>query len=385
VTRRKLVLRNLVRKKSRFLFTVLGIAVGVASLVTLLSLGSGLEAEVRKQADVLGAELVVTPKGWCAYEQISVLTGESLPEAIPNEDVEKVTAIPGLTAIPYLVQRTALRNQPVTVVGIPPDAMKKFKNWEMDRGEYLLDQQSAVVGFGVAKQFELNPDQILTIRGTEFRLRGVLKELGNRDDLAIYLDLSVAQKIYQVGDKVSFIAVKVHDLTQMDRYILEIPEQANVAVVSDKQLVKSVLAIVGAVRTTLLLIAAVAILAACFGIVNTMMTATYERKREVGILQALGARKSTIFSLFLWESAFYGFFGGVLGILAGSAFSYFAAPYLGHSEFSAFLGSEQSVRIFSLEIMGQCLVFSLLVASLAGVYPAWRAARLSPVEAISYE
>lgn len=91
----KLVWKNLTRRKSRFVFTLSAIAVGIASVVTLLSLGTGLEAEIRKQADVLGAHLVVTPKGWCAYEQISVLTGEILPEAIPNKDVETIERIEG--------------------------------------------------------------------------------------------------------------------------------------------------------------------------------------------------------------------------------------------------------------------------------------------------
>jgi len=385
MTRGRLVLKNLTRKKSRFLFTVLGIAVGIASLVTLLSLGTGREAEVRKQSQGLGAELVVTPKGWCAYEQISVLTGESLPEAIPNEDVEKVAGIKGLTAIPYLVQRTAIKNQPVTVVGILPEPMKQFKNWQIEKGEYFLDQESVVVGFGIAQQFELQPGDKLTIRGTEFLLRGNLKEMGNRDDLAIYLDLGRAQKLYGVGGKVSFIAVKVDDIAQIDRYSLEIQERANVAVVSDKQLIKSVLAIMGTVGNTLQMIAAVAVLAACFGIINTMMTAIHERKREIGILQALGAKRRTIFSLFLYESALYGLAGGALGLIAGFAFSVAAAPYIQQSEFTAFLGSAQSVKMLSPVIIVQALFFSIFIACLAGLYPAWKASQLSPVDAISYE
>jgi putative ABC transport system permease protein len=385
MTRGKLVFKNLTRKKSRFLFTVLGITVGIASLVTLLSLGTGLEAEVKKQSQALGAELVVTPKGWCAYEQISVLTGETLPEAIPNADVEKVAGVQGITAIPYLVQRTAIKNQPVTVVGIPPESMKKFKNWQIEKGEYRLDRENVVVGFGIAQQFELKMGDKLTIRGTEFFLSGILKELGNRDDLAIYLDLGVAQKLYGVVDKVSFITVKVDDITRIDQYSQEIQERANVAVVSDKQLVRSVLAIVGTVRNTLQMIAAVAVLAAAFGIINTMLTAIHERKREIGILQALGAKRRTIFSLFLFESGLYGVVGGTLGLIAGFAFSFFASPYIQQSEFTAFLGSPQTVKIFSLAIIAQALAFAIIVSCLSGIYPAWKASRLSPVEAISYE
>src|SRR3970282_1399820 len=125
-----LVTRNITRRRSRFAFTLLGITVGIAALVTLLSLGTGLEKEVRKQADVLGAHLVVTPKGGCSYEQISVLTGETLPEAIPDADVKKIASIKGIQALPYLTQRTALNNQPVPVVGILPDKMKAFKKWK---------------------------------------------------------------------------------------------------------------------------------------------------------------------------------------------------------------------------------------------------------------
>ena len=215
-----LVLRNITRRRSRFAFTLLGITVGIASLVTLLSLGTGLEKEVRKQADVLGAHLVVTPRGWCAYEQISVLTGETLPEAIPGSDVKKISAIKGIEVIPYLTQRTALMNQPVPVVGIPPDKMKAFKKWEIGKGEYRLDGQGIVVGHGIAKQFKLHVDQAVPIRGKDFRIRGILAEVGNRDDLAIYLDLPVAQELYGTGDKVSFLSVKVDDISQIDKYIL---------------------------------------------------------------------------------------------------------------------------------------------------------------------
>lgn len=380
-----LVLRNVTRRRSRFAFTLLGITVGIASLVTLLSLGTGLEKEVRRQADVLGAQLVVTPKGWCAYEQISVLTGETLPEAIPDADVKKIASIRGVQALPYLTQRTAIRNQPVPVVGILPEPMKAFKQWKINKGEYRFGERGVVAGHGIAKQFKLSVEDVVTIRGKDFRIRGILSEVGNRDDLAVYLDLPVAQDLYGVGAKVSFVSVKVDDISQIDKYILQIQETANVAVVSDKQLLKSVLGIVDAVGNALRLIAAVAILAACFGIVNTMMTAIYERRREIGILQALGAKRKAIFSLFLAESGFYGLAGGFLGVVVGFLFSYAAAPYISQNEFTAFLGSPQTVRLFDPVITVEALAFSVAVAVLSGIYPAWKASRLSPIEAIRYE
>lgn len=382
----KLVLKNITRRKGRFVFTLLGITIGIASFVTLLSLGGGLKQEIKRQASELGANLVVTPKGWCAYEQVSVLTGEQLPEAIPFDVVKKIASIKGLTAVPYLTERTAYKNNPVPVIGILPEEMKRFKNWEIEQGRYFVaqDEKALVIGSGIAKQFKLKTGEELTIRGERFPIAGILRETGGKDDIAVYIPLNVAQKLYGVGEMVSFIAIKVDDISRIDAYIMQIQETANVAVVSDKQLLKSVLSIVGTVSITLQLIAAVAILAAAFGIINTMMTAVSERKREIGILQAIGARQSTIFKVFLIESGFYGILGGVIGVGIGLVFSSVAAPYISQNEFTAFLKGSEIAQTFDFRLVLGSSLFSLIVSLLSGLYPAWRASRLTPVEAISY-
>jgi len=146
-----------------------------------------------------------------------------------------------------------------------------------------------------------------------------------------------------------------------------------------------VLAIVGSVNITLQLIAAVAVLAAAFGIINTMMTATYERKREIGILQALGAKQSTIFTMFVLESGFYGIIGGAAGVLVGLFVSVVAAPYISDNAFTALVKGSGNATVLDPMVIAGSILFSAVVAVLAGLYPAWRAARLSPVEAISYE
>lgn len=383
----KLILKNITGRKGRFVFTLLGITIGIASFVTLLSLGGSLKQEVQRQASDLGANLVVTPKGWCAYEQISVLTGEQLPEAIPFEDVKKISAIKGIKAVPYLTEKTAVKNNPVSVIGILPNEMKTFKGWGIEKGNYFSSstEKSLVIGSAISQQFKVNINDQVTIRGQNFPVRAILKETGSKDDLAVFMPLPVAQKLYGVGDKVSFIAIKVKDISKTDEYIQKIQDTANVAVSSDKQLLKSVLSIVGSVSLTLQLIATVAILAAAFGIINTMMTAIHERKREIGILQAIGAKQSTIFSIFLLESGLYGFLGGIIGVVAGLAFSLIASPYISQNEFTAFMkGSTLTVNL-DFRLIAGSLLFSLLISLVSGLYPAWRASRLTPVEAISYE
>jgi len=380
----KLVYANLIRRKGRFIFTLLGITIGMASFVALLSLGGNMRSEVTKQAGALGANLIITPKNWCAYDQISILTGESLPESLQYEVLDKVSAIDGITAVPYLTQKTAVRNNPVLVIGIEPDDMKDFKDWAMREGNYFEanDERVAIIGSSISNTFEVGINDILTIRGESFPVKGIIEATGSNDDTAIYLPISIVQEIYEVGDYISYIAAKVDDMTKMDSYIAAIVDVANVAVTTDGQLLGSVLAILGSVNVTLQLIAGVALIAAAFGIINTMMTAIYERHREIGILRAIGGKSSTIFKLFLLESAIYGLLGGILGILAGIGVSAIASPIIAQSDFTALLKGATPEAVLDFSAVFITIPFSVAIAVVSGLYPAWKAARLTPVEAI---
>ncbi|BCR03557.1 ABC transporter permease [Desulfuromonas versatilis] len=387
MTLSKLVMRNISSRRGRFVFTLLGIGIGIASFVTFLSLGGSLKSEIQRESAALGANLVVTPKGSCAYEQVSILTGEQLPNTITGEEVEQIRAIEGVTAIPFLSERTALDNRPVSVMGILPAETLAFKRWEIGQGSYFADgdQDGLVVGAVAAEQFKLQPGSQVRVRGEEQTVRGVLKETGGKDDVTLFLPLPLAQRLYATKGTVSYVAVRVADLDRLELYAQQINEATSLGVITDKQMLKSVLSIVGTVNVTLQLIAAVAVLAAAFGIINTMMTATYERKREIGILQALGARRRTIFSIFLLESGLYGLLGGVAGVVGGLLFSVLAAPQISSNHFTAFVKGSGSSGLVSPSIVLGSIAFSAVVAIVAGLYPAWRAAQLSPVEAISYE
>lgn len=382
----KLVWRNLLRRRGRFVFTLAGVSVGMAAFVALMTIGQGLTGEIKKQAQGLGANLVVTPKGWCAYEQISVLTGEQLPEAIPMSDLEKIRAVPGVkSAVPYLNEKTAFRNQPVPVIGVWPEEMRAMQKWAIESGRYFNapDERAAVIGAAIAKQFQLKPGDAFTVRGKPLPVVGVLREAGTKDDIATFIPLPVAQQIYDVQDKVSFIAVQVTDLEQMEAVSLKIQEAANVAVVSDKQLLASILSIVGTVGAAMQAVAAVGVLVAAFGIVNTLLTAVYERRREIGILQAVGGQRRTVFLAFMLESGLYGLLGGVLGIAIGALSADLFGPALTDNAFTASLRQAPALTLDKGTVFFT-LGLSVGLALLAGLYPAYRATRLSPVEAMRY-
>lgn len=387
MTLTRLVIGNITRRRGRCLFTLLGITVGIASFVTFLSMGGNLKKEIYRETNSLGANLVVIPKGSCGYEQLSVLTGDQMPTNITSEEISRIRGISGLTVIPFLAQKSALDNKPVSVNGVEPTPTKEHKKWEISAGEYFSSETAAevVVGAVIARQSELSPGGVVTVRGEQLPIRGVLKETGGRDDYTLFLALPVAQRLFKAPDRVSFAAIRVADISQTESYIEKIQAEVGLGVVSDKQMLKSVLAIAGTVNLTLQLIAAVSVLAAAFGIINTMMTATYERKREIGILQALGAKRRTIFVIFLLESGLYGVSGGILGIIAGLTASATLSPYISQNAVTSFVKGSGTGSTLDIGMIAGSLLFSTLVAIFAGIYPAWRASRLSPVEAISYE
>ena len=383
----KLVVKNIIRRRGRFIFTLLGITIGMASFVTLLSLGGNMRGEVTRQARALGANLIITPKNWCAYDQISILTGESLPESLQYDVLAKVSAVEGITAVPYLTQRTAVQNNPVLVTGILPQEMMDFKSWEIADGEYFIsnDERAAVLGSSIANTFNLTLNDVLTIRGERFPVKGILQTTGNNDDVSIYLPLYVVQEIYNVSGYISYIAATVDDMANLDSYVAAIVDVANVSVTSDRQLLSSVLAIIGSVNMTLQMIAGVALIAAAFGIINTMMTAIYERRREIGILRAIGGKMSAIFKAFLLESGLYGLLGGIIGVAVGFAASLIASPLISQSGFNALLKGATPEASLDASIVFTAILFSLVISIFSGMYPAWRASKLTPVEAISYE
>ena len=381
-----LVWRNLVRRRGRFVFTLAGVSVGMAAFVALMTIGQGLTGEIKRQAQGLGANLVVTPKGWCAYEQISVLTGEQLPEAIPMTELPTIRAVPGVKgAVPYLNEKTAFRNQPVPLIGVVPEDMRALQKWQVNVGRYFSGDadRGVVVGFAIAKQFTLQPGDTFTVRGHAVPVIGVLRETGTKDDIAAFVPLPLAQQIYNVADKVSFIAVQVADLDRIDAVSLKIQEVANVAVISDKQLLSSVLSIVGTVGAAMQAVAAVGVLAAAFGIVNTLLTAVYERRREIGILQAVGSNRRTLFASFMLESGLYGLIGGLLGLAIGLLCAHFFGSYLTDNAFTASLRQTPSMAL-GADTLAATLGLSVGLALVAGLYPAYRASRLSPVEAMRY-
>jgi len=382
----KLVARNLLRRKGRFLFTLLGITIGMASFVALLSIGGNMQNEVTRQAYSLGGNLVIVPDDLCVYNQIGIITGEAISESLDFGAFERIAAIEGLAVIPHLTQRTAIQNATVTVTGMLPAETKVFRGWEMYAGEYFIsqDQRAVIIGQGTMNRFGLTVGETLTIRGEEFPIIGILAATNSNDDVTLHIPLSVAQRVFEREGRISFMSAIVDDMERVEEYATAIINVANVNVATNEQLLGAVLGILSSVNVTLQAVAGVALIAAAFGIINTMMTAVFERRREIGILQAIGAKGRTVFKIFVLESGLYGLLGGLFGVAVGFVVSMIAAPIVSQNNQAMLMGVTMGSSI-DAQLIITTVLFSVVISIVAGLYPAWKAAKLTPVEAISYE
>jgi putative ABC transport system permease protein len=366
---------------------LLGITIGMASFVVLFSLSGSMRAEVTRQSHAMGANLMVMPDGICVFNQIAVLTGERVSETILYEDFERISAIEGITAIAHLTQTAAIRDRESVITGVQPQETWEFRGWSMEAGEYFAsqDEHAIIIGSSFAQRRELGVGDEVTIRGENFTIKGVLAFNHSNDDQSVFMPLSVAQTVFEREGFISYISVLVDDLEKMDYYTAAIIDAGVVQVATDDQLLRSVLAIIASVNITLQVVAAVALVAAAFGIINTMMTTVYERRREIGILMAIGGKRGAIFKIFILESGLYGLFGGVLGVVIGLGASVFAAPIITQGTAGELLKGASPTANADVSLIAASIFFSVAISILAGIYPAWKASKLTPVEAISYE
>jgi putative ABC transport system permease protein len=381
----KLVLKNLFRRKGRFIFTMLGISIGMASFVALLSLGGNMRGEVTRQAQAMGASFMIMPEDICIFNQVAIVTGDTISESLQFEVFERIAIIDGITVIPHLTQKTAINDLPSVVVGILPEETREFRGWEMSEGEYLTSQNenAVVIGSDFAQSRSLSVGDVVNVRDEQFTVKGVLALTQSNDDSTMFMPLEVSQRVFEKDGYISYMSANVDDIEKMEQYEAAIVGAANVQVSTDEQLLGSVLAVLGSVNITLQLIAGVALIAAAFGIINTMMTAVYERRREIGIMRAIGGKSSAIFKIFVLESGLYGLLGGIVGVAIGLSASIFAGEFISQIGANDLLKGATPQASVDISLIVMAIGFSLVISIGAGLYPAWKASKLTPVEAIN--
>jgi len=392
------------RRKLRSWLTLIGIIIGVAAVISLITLGQGLENAITEQFALLGNDkLFITAKG---NPLVPGLTTDAV--VITDDDLEVIRQTSGVKKAAgsiFLTGRIEFNdNVRYFFIGGMPDNPEERKllgeaqNYKIMSGRALRkgDNFKAVLGFSYTdenlfgKEIELG-DKIL-IQGNEFKVVGFLDKIGSpSDDQSIHIPLDTFSKTFNTGDELGFLVAQIQPGENIDAVAARIEEELRDSrgleegkedfnVETPEQLASTFFIILDIVNLVLVGIAAISLLVGGVGIMNTMYTSVLQRTEEIGVLKALGARNSHIMYLFLVESGLYGLGGGIIGIIIGFSFAKLV-EYL----FLIFVGPAfLSIKVNVFLLVGT-LLFSFLVGILSGIAPARKASRLNPVDSLRYE
>jgi len=392
--------------KLRSFLTILGIVIGVAAVISLMSIGKGAEARIISNIESMGSDLITISPGartWggvrSAAGSVQILTqqdAEAIAEQVAYVDLVAPTYS---TSLQLVVGGENMNSQ---VTGVPPE-YQEIQNLEVAYGTFFSDyeyQRGAkvvVLGSEVKETLFGDADPIgqqMRMGTNIVRVIGVLasKEamFGSPDD-AIFIPLTamqqmVAQPRTAQGERVvSSIALTVSDEEQADYVVEEITsllrtrhqlgplDDDDFSVMSMEELASTLSEAIGTMTLLLGAIAAISLLVGGIGVMNIMLVSVLERTREIGIRKALGARERDIWTQFLIEAAFLTLAGGIIGVILGWVVSYLVSS------------TGLITTVVTADIVILAVSVSVGIGLFFGFYPAWNASRLNPIEALRSE
>ncbi len=428
----RLGLKGLSDKKVRTALTVLMVVIGVASIVGLVSLTTGLQVSVTASLSSLGPTSII----------VSPSSGSTI---LTQADVSRLSSLPGVqTVIPIITSRINLltTNPPssVSVIGISGQGLSSMLgNVNLLQGSVFLDNTAPLVLFGNSVAFPVSSGQQQTIftgqsivvqevvgrntRTDRLTVTGILEPYGSSfilpADSSIFISLKAAQQVFH-KTSYNLLLIKATDTNSVATVAQDITNiyGNSASVTTIAQITQTVSAIIGSISILLGAIAGISLSVAAIGIVNIMFVSVLERTREIGILKALGFLDRDILLIFLSEAAAIGILGGLAGIAMGAGVGYLIPVLLsgfggasggpgtptggtgggggfggggdgfgggGGGSGGGGFGPLSISPVITPELVGIALLVATTVSILAGIYPAWRAARLEPIKALRSE
>ena len=393
-----LALSRLGTGKLRTALTMLGVIIGVASVVALVSVAQGATKGISDQLQSLGTNLVTVSPGLSRTGATRGAIGSAT--TLTLDDADALATLDGVAAIAPEITTSKLilagsLNETASVVGTTPGYLSVFA-YRMWVGSFLSQAsvdhnlRVAVIGATTADNLGLGETSVgstIYIGGLPFELIGILQPKGgtSSEDDRVLIPLSTAREFYTTTASVSAIGLSASSQDAIDAVVAEITATldarhgitstgtADFTIATQSQLLGTVSSVSDVLTLLLAGIASISLLVGGIGIMNIMLVSVRERTREIGIRKAIGARGRDILSQFLVEALALSLAGGVIGIGVGVVASFAIGTYAGWG----FVFSPVTVLV--------AVAFSLVVGIVFGVWPASQAARLDPVVALRYE
>jgi putative ABC transport system permease protein len=412
-------LNNLMHRGLRSWLTILGVIIGVAAVVSIISIGSGTQAAITGQLGGLGANIItISPGSTRAFGfgggggVVVQRTGgaTTTEQNLTTRDVQTIKTVEGVqyvdgivsgrVDVTYLAQTASL-----SVEGVDPIAWREMNTIELDSGRYLSqsDVDSVVIGYSVAYDVFKQPlvlNSQIAVEGRSFKIVGILQQSGGfgGSDNTIIMTASSARTVIEdiALNQFSSILVQVSDTSLVNSTSSAIEEKMlllrhqtestkDFTITSSLSIQETISSVTNTLSLFLVGIAAISLLVGAIGIANTMFMSVMERTRQIGVLKALGTTDREIAMLFVTESSIMGFIGGLVGIFLG----FIASGIV--SELGTRLITAGGARgagfstLISPELVAFAIGFSIIIGAISGLLPARRASKLQPVEALRYE
>jgi putative ABC transport system permease protein len=406
-----LAVKNLKRRPVRTGLTVAGVGLAVTVAVSLGGFMLGYSSAIDKSINMLGFQVMIMAKG-CPYEAATMmLKGGTGLLYLPADTYGKVKSDPEIETItPIFVgvaqkQGSSIRddgggNNFSVVSGIEVASYRVMKPWigfkkgaGYDNGRWFTAgaRDEVVLGFEAAEYEQRKvgdsfyasitpagkPDAVLH----EFKVVGVLDRTGTQDDGTVFMPIEVAREYFGRPDQLTILGIKLKQfngfkMREFETRWLKLPE---VQVVGLQQVKNTLISLVATAQTMIAAVAAIAIIVALIGVINTILMSVYERTSEIGIMKALGARRSAIFQLIWLETVLICLTGGLAGSVAAVVGSGLVEKAI---KAVADLGVTGSVVQITPAVIGYAVLGAVVLGFFGGLYPAWRASSMRPVEAI---
>jgi putative ABC transport system permease protein len=377
-----IVLHNLRRRKGRAVFLVIGLLIGVATVVTLLSLTDALGRRAQNELENFGANIIITPRSdelTLNYGGVQLGGVNLVAKEIEQENLVKIDEIPNrrnvATIGPKVLGTVEIEGQRVMMMGIDPTAELKLKRWWSIAGRSIEKGHELVVGDSVAKRFNLKMGDILQVNGHDYTVVGLLARTGSQDDQLLIAPLSVAQVELDKQGQVSMveIAALCHDCP-VDDMVNQLQQALpGTDVQAVQQVVKTRMHALDQFRLFAWGVAVTVVIIGALLVFVTMMGAISERTREIGIFRAIGYRRRHVLHMVLMEASIVSALAGVLGYLVGVGATLVALPLL---------EGGKATWHWNPTLAVSAVLAAVLVGLLASLQPALRASRLEPSEAL---
>ena len=392
---------SLIANKMRSILTMLGIIIGVAAVIALVSIGNGVKQDIQNSISSLGSNLLMVMPG--APRTPGVRPSQGSMKSLKVSDYQAISKLDGVKAAsPYTansyVSIYQSKNWTTTVSGVSSN-FQDVNNWTMSEGRFISSknvenrERVAVVGQTVVKNLFAGDDPVgkeIRVKNIPFRVIGVLNSkgngtMGNDQDDVIFIPYTTAMERVEGVDYLRMVYVVASDDNSIDRLQSDIENLLRVRhSIKDTNLddfniqnMKSIMETMEQTTGTLTLflgaVAAISLVVGGIGIMNIMLVSVTERTREIGIRKALGATYFVIVTQFLIEAVVISLMGGLIGIALGIG----ASKQIG-------LASGMST-VISVPTIVLSFAFSMAIGLVFGIYPARKAAKLNPIDALHYE